>query len=376
MAKRNTSIQINGKRYDAITGSLLVRPTVPAHSGKSIDGVVGAAKSTGAITQPSRALPASAVPRSRAAHAKSHQATPSATLMRHVVSKPSTASLKRRGKVQASTLSKASPAVVRHFSTPSLQKTHAGRLARAAKVDISPRIARFAHQITTSTPVLFERAVNELDANVSVPSLPTTQTYRVEVTPRNARRVTNDIFEQALARATSHEEPAPNPATKRGKRAKALRKHMMKYGAAALVILVIAGVAGQQIDNIKFKLAANRAGFAATMPSYRPAGFTLAKVQVQSGYFGLNFTNSAEPNGLSHSFAVTERPSPWNSQTLLTNILASANVNGYNSIQTAGRTVYVYGQNQAAWVNDGILYQVLGNGLLTTQEFSQLAASM
>jgi hypothetical protein len=146
---------------------------------------------------------------------------------------------------------------------------------------------------------------------------------------------------------------------------------MATAAAGAVIVMAVAGVFGYQTPTVQFKLAANQAGFAATMPKYQPAGFKIADVKVQGGYLNLRYSSPTNRN-----FAVTEKATVWDSETLLTQITSSPNATNYSAVQKAGRTIYVYGRNQAAWVHNGILYQVLGNGALSTQDFAQIAASM
>ena len=128
---------------------------------------------------------------------------------------------------------------------------------------------------------------------------------------------------------------------------------MVSLSAGAVAVLALIGVFGFHSDTVQFKLAANRSGFAATMPSYQPEGYSVADVQVVSGYLNVRYTNPS----INRTYAVTEKPSYWDSETLLSKITAGTDSKTYATVQKAGRTVYVYGRNQAAWVNNGVLYQ-------------------
>lgn len=394
MAKRNTSININGKRYDALTGNLLKHPTVQRKTSRSIDGVVGGAPKKAApaapVTTPSKTLKplaASSVPRSTAPHAKSHTVAPSKTLMRHAVQKPASQSLKRRVKVQATTAVVA-PASI--GSQPSvIHKTYFhqvnnSRLARASQTNTSPKVARFAHELSNAMPIAFKEAVAEADKQFVVPATVAPRVvhaYRPDVSSgRQPGKVTNDIFAQALARATSHEELAPETPGSKSKRrrtAALLRRRMISYGTGALAVLLIVGYLGyHNVDNVKYKMAANKAGFAASVPSYKPKGFDISKVSTTPGSFSVYYSSKTTTSDSGRSFALTEKPSSWSSDTLLTNITSDSDQVAYSTLQAAGRTVFVYGKNQAAWVSNGVLYQVLGNGALSTHDFTSIAASL
>lgn len=391
MAKRNTSIKINGRHYDAVTGALLsdVSATSVRHATKSIDGVV---RSSGAHATPPPArsmepvvmktAPATKPTRKRsaAAHAKAHHVTPSATLVRRAVTKPQTSSLKRHVKVQSSTLATAMPA---HLSkvTPKLSfySMNEQRLARAAQTAMSPKVSRFAHDMRIVAPKAVEQAFTAIENAVVIPQTTASPhvVYRPDVSPvRRNQTTTSDVFERALQRATSHEQVSPIiQGGKKGRLTRALKRRMVSYGAGAVAVLAISGFLGvQNADNIQFKLATNSAGFAATMPSYQPHGFAMDSVRTYNGYVGLKYV--ADTIQGSRSYAITEKPSSWNSSTLLTSILANGETASYRVVEKAGRTVYVYGNNQAAWVNNGILYQLVSTGTLGNHEIGQIAASM
>jgi hypothetical protein len=72
---------------------------------------------------------------------------------------------------------------------------------------------------------------------------------------------------------------------------------------------------------------------------------------------------------------LTEKTSAWNSATLRDNFVAS-NAKTYQTVETGGRTIYLYGQNQASWVNGGIWYQVQSNGALSNHQLVELATSL
>lgn len=372
MAKRNTSIQINGRHYDALTGDLLTTDSHPKAT--PITDVSGPVT---ARPQPVKQTATKAA-HAPAAHAKVQHGTPSATLMRHAVKKPVAKTLKRQAKVQSAALTAHSQhsRVMHAVVTPklSLNSIDHRRHARAQRIALSPQISHFAHEAIAAAPAAIEEAVAAIDKAIIIPTTISPQTYRPDVIPvRLKRSATSDVFEQALLRATSHEQPAPiTPAAKRRrtKAVRSLRQRMISYGAGAVAVLAIVGFFGTQHNATPFKEATRTAGFSVTRPSYEPAGFDMASVQSASGYVGLNYK---APNG--HTFAITQKPSSLDSQTLLTN-LTNGGDQLYTTINKAGVTVYVYGRNQAAWVKNGVLYQILGNGALSVQEFGNIAASM
>lgn len=393
MSKRNTSIIIKGKHYNALTGDLLVAAkntpkatAVAVKPSRSIDGVIGGSAKRPMIAPlsvpkaPTKSLNA----RTPAAHGKPHHTKPSATLMRHVVTKPSTPSVKRHAKSQAPASTASQPTVIVHHSLVTKTAIHTvnhQRLARAKQVSTSDKIAHFAHEVAQATPLFIEETAAAIDKAIVIPqtSMPN-RVYRPDVAPSRTRpSTTSDVFEQALLRATSHEEPAPAETARskrlRRKAARSLRQRMVRFSVGAVAVLALVGVFGfQNADTLQFKAAANRSGFAVTMPGYQPSGFKVAAIQSSSGYLGVDYVSNTSYG--SRNFKLTERPSGWDNKTLLSNITSSDNNFLYTTLEKSGLTVYVYGRNQAAWVNNGVLYQLHGNGSLGTNEFGEIAASM
>jgi hypothetical protein len=301
--------------------------------------------------------------------------------MRRAVAKPQTASLKRHVKVQSSMLATVQPAQLTKITPKiSFYGVNEQRLVRAAQTAMSPKVSRFAREMTAIiAPPAVEQAFTAIEKAIVIPqtAAPKHIIYRPDISPaRPNKTTTSDIFEQALQRATSHEQPAPMVrSSKKGRLTRTLKRRMVSYGAGAVAVLAIAGFFGvQNADTIQFKMATNRAGFSATMPSYQPHGFAMDSVRTYNGYVGLKYV--ADSIEGKRSYAITEKPSSWNSSTLLTSIMADGQNISYRVVEKAGRTVYVYGNNQAAWVNNGILYQLVSTGTLGNHEIGQIAASM
>lgn len=403
MAKRNTSIHINGKQYDALSGALLgaqqsaesvKKVTAPikaqVKSTRSIDGVVGGAPKheplapvkqatkTTATTHPTPKPKAVSKHRSAAPHAQVTRAKQSSTLMRHAVKKPK-ASVKRLAKAQTAT----------HHSVHVIKTSHVGiipktsvhgvnpaRAARAAEHQLSPRISHFAQEMNVVANAVkddIQRTVSAIDKAVVIP-----QTYtpsgayrpdirRVRVKAAQAE-ATSDVFEQALLRATSHEEETP--VLTKG-RMRSLRRRMVSFSAGAVAVLAIVGFFGyQQQDALQFRVAARSAGFSATMPGYQPQGFAISSVKKTGGTLYVQYASA------NNNYLLSQKPSQLTSQELLQRLANSRSLNTFSTVPANGRVVYIYGNNQAAWVHNGLLYQVIGNGALSTQDFTQIASSM
>ena len=117
--------------------------------------------------------------------------------------------------------------------------------------------------------------------------------------------------------------------------------------------------------------AAKKAGVAASLPTFKPEGFSAGKLTYSPGIVSVNFTNAQSGD----TFALTQKSSSWDSQALLDSFVATK-TRTYQTIDAAGRTIYTYGNNNATWVDNGVWYRLDTKGSLTTNQLVQLALSM
>ena len=107
------------------------------------------------------------------------------------------------------------------------------------------------------------------------------------------------------------------------------------------------------------------------MPAYRPSGFAVKGFTYSPGTVIIGFRKPSS----NQSYSVVQKTSNWDSQTLLENYVATSG-QPYDAYQAAGRTVYVYGNGNATWVNGGIWYQINDDGTLNKNQIINLATSM
>jgi hypothetical protein len=386
VSQKANIIEINGKRYDALSGKLLgdagvgtvVTPVAQRSSGGSMDGFVSKKPVAAPVaTQVASVAPVATAtqqfsdvvrPKS-AAHVKPHKTTPSQTLMRHAVTKPAP-SLKRHTKVQQRTdvlVKQPSITVKPKMSSYQLDPK---RVMRAKQTQKHPEANRYALQ--RSGPVLAAAAATPAAAITTATPQAAVMASAQAASPRHASHTNaTDIFEQALARANSHiEKPVARRHTKHRRAFFGARS--LSVGAAGLAVVLLVGFfAWQQRANLTMRYAATKSGVAASLPGYRPAGFSAGKFSYSPGLVAVNFQNSASGD----SFALIEKSSTWDSQALLDSFVATRS-RTYQTIDAAGRTIYTYGNNNATWVDNGVWYQVNSQGSLSTNQLVQLALSM
>jgi len=398
----NTTIEINGKRYNARTGELLgdstnapVGPAIrhAARQSRTLDGFVNAPK-TNATTKPAKTTVMQAkaqqpkrVAVSEVKHVAAHKPQHSQTLMRKVVKKPTiTVSKKTAIKTQApseiSAAPKSAAAVPSHkLAAHNLDER---RLTRAHSHQQSQRISRFT-QTQQNHPSAEQRKQLAADHNkpaqhrVAVtsdrPSItrPTQHATAQRPAPARAPRIQaaqparhhspSTIFEAAIANARSHEQP------KHKVRRKASHRIIQMASLVAAFVAIGGFVAYLNMPNIELHVASARAGFHATLPSYKPTGYALdGGIHASNGIVSANFKSGDS------GYTVQQQESNWDSQTLLDNVVSMAS-SDHKTYQSQGRTVYIYGDN-AAWVNGGVLYSMKISGSLTSQQVVSIATSM
>ncbi len=361
-------IILNGKKYDAVTGKFLgevIKDTPSNHQAKAAAlahrRVHNPLHSVAVKNYPSDASVIT-VQRGAPHHTSAHKPQRSQTLMRHIVAPPK-ASFKKTARVQPAT-----DLLVRQPRFDILPKQSVAsvdevRLNRAKKVIRSGLVRHFD---LTNKPVEPSKSL----AGATQPR-PQPTPHRVETATPAAlpRQRSQEIFERALARANSHKQP-PHSLKRRHGRTRS--SGVLSIGASTLAIVLIVGfIAYQNISAIQLKLASSRAGVNATLPRWQPDGFRVGSFSYKPGLVSVSFNDSSD----ARSFTVTQVPSNWDSSSLLSDYVAPNNEQ-FNTIEAKGSTIYMYGDNNATWVNSGVWYKLTSNGALSTSQLVKVATSM
>lgn len=350
-------IDINGKRYDAFSGEVV----------QSIDGFRPAPKTPSAPPL----APSKQVSRTPASHLAPHKPQRAATLMRTAVKKPNLKSNRIVAQSPTDVLAKAPAHQVATKLSHSSVNPH--REKRAKRVIQSPAVSRYGNIRAVDSIAGGQAALAAFTpATTQLPSKATTgaaASYSRETPVRPMHHVTkqSDIFEQALARATSHEQE--HHKVKSHKK----RGPLTTLVTGSLVVLLALGVfAYFNAPQLNMRLASSRAGFEARLPNYSPAGFSFGNLSYSDGNVSLNYRDG---NNEQRTFNITQRVSNWDSEGLLSNFVSSA-TSAHQTYERAGRTVYFYGDNSATWVDNGIWYTIDGRGSLTKNQVLDMAGSL
>lgn len=335
------TIQINGQTYDALSGQLVsdapktVKPSKPkatAHSGgQSIGGMVHS---------PSRTAPKP--PSSKTVHARTKRPT---TLDRAAVKK-----------------TKTSAHHTRHAPAP-VEDAHqldAERLKRANAVHQSHAISKFGPSTpATAQPIA---PVTELAPPPAEPVVTAPVSAKEQLIAKHLAQVAATSSAQPKARAHH--------------RVKKWLKHPRRttiLATSASALLLVGYITYINIPNMALRVASSRAGFAAHLPGYQPAGFSFSgPVAYQPG----EITVSYGSHDSDRAYRITQKESNWDSQTLLDHIEPQAELYPA-TYQESGLTVYVYDGKVATWVNAGVWYTVDNDtAQLTTEQMLKIAASL
>lgn len=392
MSDTKTTIELNGKRYNPVTGQLIdhstPKPAIVAlshsnvnhmqHAGRSIDGFTRKPAQSqpqvysAAPTQHKRIMHASTKsshPRHPAVHAVHHAPQRSKTLMRTAVKKPAHNATHATHRTDIDM-----PATLNSYPTPS--HMHAAvneeRVKRAVTINKSNLVSKFnfgaqpVEKKTSHMPVKPEPLHNHLPviSNVSAPIMTEAPTGPIV-----------NSFHQALTNIPTHHTSAHNkrPIHHRIAHKLGLRGRTVTIASSLMAIVVLSSfIAYQNMPNLSLRLAAAKAGFNASMPGYKPSGFALAG-PIHYGPGEITITYKSADKGL--GYKVSQRPSQWNSETLLGNFVATRK-EPYQTYQEKGRTIYIYDGANATWVNGGIWYQINADPTIASNQLLRIASSL
>lgn len=369
--KIKKTIQLNGKLYDARTGRIIndtssaptqvirtVQPTVaaktvkPAEQGVAVDGIVRPTKvqSTKPKVTPAKTVAKPAPVKPTPSLQKSH------TLMRTAVKKPK-------------------PVVSQHQSTSRhtpLKKVDHHRKIRAHSTPKSSLVQRF--NPSAHNKVIKKETVLPVAQKPVVSQHITNEVARLATSTETQLKHSVDIIEESLRNATAHLEKFEDKVS----RSTFWDRVGFRNKSANIASLTVAGLllfgffAYQNVPYAEMRLAATRSGVSASIPSYKPAGFSGAKeIKTEPGKVSVSFFS----NSSDKKFTVTQQASNWSSDSLLTNHVLTSK-QPFQTFQDAGKTVYIYnGSNTATWVNGGVWYQIDGNANLTSDQLLRIANS-
>lgn len=351
MAQSQNVIKLNGHEYDASTGK-------PLTASKKAPTKASTAKSTATVSAP-KLVDGVRAPRRISSPVKvGHNPEHAKTLMRHVVKKPVVLHAdKRQAPAPKRQSTEKSSAIKAPIGTKPERELHAAAVHKSALISKFGRIR---------TP---------LKADL-IPVRPAPAKTSEMISTHSSAPVvaeTRDPISSALERANSHLQPKLKKpsAYHRVAHKLHLRPAVLATGLSAFALLIAGGwLAYNNIPNIAMKIAATRAGVNASLPTYHPAGFSLKEpISYDHGQVSIKFSSNTDDR----NFTVVQKASDWNSQTLLENVIGQKQ---HQTIESNGRTIYVYDDNDATWVDGGTLYQIRSNATLSSDQVLKIVDSL
>lgn len=349
MTNSKNVIVINGKRYDAKTGKLLSGPVKPAASRAKNPGVVDGFKRR----------PTAKTPTSNSVHKKTDR---SHTLMRTAVKKPAS----QKPKVSATTSHATKAAPKPNVATGHTMSADRERLERAQTIQKSSLISRFGTK-TVDTIGVVKKAVTTLPV-VPAPDNNESTSSSAHSSKTNSKSKKPD-FESVINNARGHEETYTPPK----KRRLGLSRRTTTILTGGFAVLLLGGfIVYQNIPNFAMRVAATRSGVNASMPGYKPAGFAInGPIQYSPGKIAVAFRSTTDDR----NFTISQQSSQWNSESLLDNYVLSEK-RAYQTYQDKGKTIYIYDESNATWVDKGVWYNIEGKSALSSDQLLRLANSL
>ena len=310
----NKTVTINGRMYDAVTGlPVAERPAAKEAPAKPKQTVLRRAAQVSAA----------------AVHTTTQR---SKTLNRRAIKKP--AIVKR-------------PQPGRHMD-----------------ISRSSKISRFAPH-----PVIKEE-VKKSTPDVAPKTHPTASRAlaRVSQSKKAASMSSKEIKDAAIAAALAK----PTAKTKEPRFKLRFSRRFTIVTAIAVVLILGAYLTYANIPSISVDFAASQAGITATYPQYLPDGYHLNQpVTYSDGQVVLKFQSNSANTG----YTITQTRSSWDSSAVLDNVVKKAVGDNYITTQERGLTIYSY-DNNAVWVNGGILYTIASTAPLSGEQIRNIATSL
>lgn len=328
-------VVINGREYDPHTGVPLLREAVPAKQPVHAAGQTHYAASI---------------------HRRTQRST---TLNRRYVN--STIAV-----TQQQVASVATPEVVQVHHRPAIQH----KISKFAPLEPAPQPIPVETEPPTQRIVDIAPAVHPMVQQVQAARAH--QAAPARSVPKPSDILKAEAIQQALDQAPPRKQQTRQRAPKEARR-RSLFPRMISLASAGTALLLLGGYFTYlNMPNLSVRVAAAQAGIDATYPSYRPSGYSLnGPIAYDNGQVQMKFA----ANGGPQNFTLTQERSGWDSSSVLDNYIEPKAGDQYVATQDRGLTIYTY-RNDAAWVNNGILYTITGDAPLSTDQVSRIATSL
>jgi hypothetical protein len=152
-----------------------------------------------------------------------------------------------------------------------------------------------------------------------------------------------------------------------------LNKHFVMATSILASFLIFSGtLVSWNMPTISLMIANKKAGFTAYLPAYVPNGY---RVINPVGYTPGRIIIGFKSNTNDMHYSIEQKPTGWTSE-ILRDQVASSNGSQYQTQYVNGLTVYFTNENNATWVDRGILFTLQGESGLSSDQIASIAASM
>jgi hypothetical protein len=372
VSKSASIVEINGNRYDAVSGQILgaaknIAGQVKRPATGVIDGFVGRSTKARPLEHKRSQIESSSaglrerfqskIPRVR------ERTMHSDTLMRGAVKRPAlsvkkplidfglqkarTAAISPVRAIHAKTIAK-NPNV-KHFGRP---RSSAIDTVAPSPANLMKRPARAASSTAQATKSISARPLPSMVTSMSHQKL-------------------ERLLDRALREADAHKKELQKQTAGWHKIMRGPK--WLSLGGSALVLLLLVGFfAWQNIPQVSMEMAEVQTHVSAAVPAYTPQGYNFAgPISTADNRVSISYKL---PGGAS-GYTLTQQNSNWDSSSVAANVVpASAPV---QTSQINGTTVYIYGNtNNAAWVNHGILFTLSDKANLSSDDILKIANSL
>lgn len=151
------------------------------------------------------------------------------------------------------------------------------------------------------------------------------------------------------------------------------RQRLVAVLSAVFAIVLLGGYFTYlNMPALSVRIAAAQAGINADYPNYRPDGYSLVgPVMFSDGRVSMSF----KANAGNKEFTINQSKSSWNNDAVLDNYVSPRAGASYIPYTERGLTIYTFDDN-AAWVNGGILYTIEGDAPLSSEQIRRIATSL
>ena len=355
VGKTASAIEINGNRYDAVTGGVIgaakkiTRRVTDSNGDRVIDGFVKTRpEKLLSRTKPAPAKVKTEIKKSQpkpahdiksSAKTVHHRAERSRTLMRTMVAKPSLR-IKEVGK------SLSQPSIIKSSIDPA-------RASRARIIAKNAKVSHFGRPVPkeNQAPQMQTGEIVSRRAPVAAVAVPKTQALSAPLPSMMAsasHQRLERILDEALMRADAHKQNL-----KKQSRSRIAKLFALPRWASIVIILVLLAAISfffvwRFVPAVAVKVAATRSHVEASVPAYTPSNYSFAKAVSQPGSVSIQYNDKLND---SSNYVVTQQKSTWDSQSMAENTVskdAQVQTSQVNGVQI------IISDDKAMCVNNGI----------------------